>query len=63
MKKDTYRAGGADIDIDQTQRSDNVEGWDGTEEDDSDDVSQTTVMLVNERDLEGTVGYLSNNTC
>lgn len=38
--------------MDQTQDSEKVEERDSTE-DDSDQVSQTTVLLVNERDFEG----------
>jgi hypothetical protein len=30
-----------------------MEEGDGTDEDDTDEVSQTTVLLVNEKDLEG----------
>jgi len=50
-RKDSYD----DVDMDQTQDSEKVEERNGTE-DDSDRVSQTTVLLVNEKDLEGAVG-------
>jgi DNA polymerase delta subunit 3 len=52
-RKDSYE----DVDMDQTQGSENVEDRNGTEEDDSDEISQTTVRLVNEKDLEGAVGH------
>jgi hypothetical protein len=42
-----------DVGMDQSQDSDNVKGRDGAEENDSEEASQTTVLLVNEEDLEG----------
>lgn len=39
-----------------------MEEGDGTDEDDTDEVSQTTVLLVNEKDLEGAACHLCNHT-
>lgn len=39
----------------RTQDSENLEEKNGADEDGSDEVSQTTILLVNEKDLESTV--------
>jgi hypothetical protein len=49
--------------MDQTQGSDSIEEQDGTDEDDSDEISQTTVLLVNEKGLEGAVSHSSYDAC